>query len=55
MADCFNYRHKLGTDIALVAVLEGWRERRFSLDELWAMARVCRVANVMRPYLEFLA
>lgn len=55
VADCFKYRHKIGLDIALEALREGWRERRFSLDELWAMARVCRVANVMRPYLEFLA
>lgn len=55
VADCFKYRNKIGLDIALEALREGWRERRFSLDELWAMARVCRVANIMRPYLEFLA
>jgi predicted transcriptional regulator of viral defense system len=52
VADCFKYRNKIGLDIALEALRDGWRERRFSMDELWAMARVCRVANVIRPYLE---
>jgi predicted transcriptional regulator of viral defense system len=52
VADTFKYRNKIGLDVALEALREGWRERRFSLDELWEMARVCRVANVMRPYLE---
>lgn len=52
VADCFKYRHKIGLDVALEALREGWRERRFTMDELWQMGRVCRVANVMRPYLE---
>jgi predicted transcriptional regulator of viral defense system len=52
VADCFKYRHKIGLDVALEALRDGWRKRRFSLDELWEMARVCRVANVMRPYIE---
>jgi predicted transcriptional regulator of viral defense system len=52
VADCFKYRNKIGLDVALEALRQGWRERRFSMDELWQMARVCRVTNVMRPYLE---
>lgn len=52
VADCFKYRHKIGLDVALEALEAGVRERRFGLDELWAMARLCRVANVLRPYLE---
>jgi predicted transcriptional regulator of viral defense system len=52
IADCFKYRHKLGLDVALESLRDGWRQRRFSLDELWEMARICRVANVMRPYIE---
>lgn len=52
VTDCFKYRHKIGLDIALEALRQGWRERRFTLDELMEMARVCRVANVMRPYLQ---
>lgn len=52
VADCFKYRNKIGLDVAIEALREGWREGRFSLDELWQMARICRVANIMRPYLE---
>jgi predicted transcriptional regulator of viral defense system len=52
VADSFKYRNKIGLDVALEALREGWRERRFDLDELWEMARVCRVTNVIRPYLE---
>ena len=52
IADCFKYRSKIGLDVALEALHEGWRERRFTMDELWKYARLCRVANVMRPYIE---
>jgi len=55
VADCFKYRHKIGLDVALEALKEGWRERRFTMDDLWHYGKVCRVANVMRPYLELLA
>ena len=55
VADCFKFRNKIGLDVALEALREGWRERRFSMDELWRYAKVCRVANVMRPYLEALS
>lgn len=52
VADCFRHRSKVGTDTAIEALREGWRERRFTMDELWQYARACRVASVMRPYLE---
>lgn len=52
VADCFKYRSTVGLDVALEALREGWRARLFSMDELWHFARVCRVANVMRPYVE---
>jgi len=29
-----------------------WKSRKATMDELWEAAKVCRVANVMRPYLE---
>lgn len=54
VADCFKYRHKIGLDVALEALREGWRARRFTLTELWQAARWCRVTNVIRPYLEML-
>ena len=52
VADCFKYRNKIGLDVALEALRECRREKRASNDELWHYARLCRVANVMRPYLE---
>jgi len=55
VADCFKYRNKIGLDVALEALREGWREKRFAMDELSKFAGICRVSNVMRPYLESLA
>lgn len=55
VADCFKYRNKIGLDVALEALRECWRARRCSMDDLWHYANICRVRNVMRPYLESLA
>jgi predicted transcriptional regulator of viral defense system len=54
IADCFKYRNKIGLDVALEALRDCWRERRCTMDELWRYAEICRVTNVMRPYMEFL-
>ena len=54
VADCFKFRNKIGLDVALEALRETWRARRCGMSELMRYARVCRVANVMRPYLESL-
>lgn len=54
VVDCFKYRNKIGLDVALEALRECWQERRCTMDELWHYARICRVNNVMRPYLESL-
>ena len=52
VADCFKFRSTVGLDVAMEA-LKGYVEQRAgSIDELWEAARVCRVHNVMRPYLE---
>ena len=55
VADCFKYRNKIGLDVALEALREAWRSRRATSKDLWKYAEICRVANVMRPYLESLA
>lgn len=54
VADCFKYRNKIGLDIALEALREAWRGKRMISDDIWRYARICRVANVMRPYLDSL-
>jgi hypothetical protein len=55
VADCFRYRNKIGLDVALEALRECIRERKGARDEIWNAGRICRVANVMRPYLESLS
>ncbi len=51
-ADCFKYRNKIGLDVALEALKEGLREKLFTIDELWKYAKICRVHQVIRPYIE---
>ncbi|HUP62526.1 MAG TPA: type IV toxin-antitoxin system AbiEi family antitoxin domain-containing protein [Thermoanaerobaculia bacterium] len=54
IADCFKFRNKIGLDVALEALSDAWRRRRFRMEEIERYARICRVSNVMRPYLEAL-
>ena len=54
IVDCFKYRNKIGLDIAIEALQEAWRSKRMSMDRIWEYATICRVSNVMRPYLESL-
>lgn len=54
IADCFKFRNKIGLDVALEALRDAWRQKKVTMDELWEAAQVCRMANVMRPYLESL-
>jgi len=54
IVDCFKYRNKLGLDVALEALKDGWGKRRFTMDELYRYAEICRVKKVMQPYLESL-
>lgn len=55
VADCFKYRNKVGTDVAMEALRDCLRQRKATIDELWRAAKVCRMTNVMRPYLEAVA
>ena len=52
VADCFKYRNKIGLDVAIEALRDGVEKRLATFDDLWKYAKVCRVSNVMRPYLE---
>jgi len=52
VADCFKHRNKIGLDVALEVLKEVRAKRSASADDLWRHAVICRVANVMRPYLE---
>ena len=52
VVDCFKFRNKIGLDVALEALRDGWSQRKFTLDDLWRYATTARLANVMRPYIE---
>lgn len=52
VVDCFKHRGAIGLDVALEALKEARSGQRASADDLWRFAKICRVANVMRPYLE---
>ncbi len=52
IADLFKYRNKIGLDVALEALREAWRDRRFTMADLDRAARACRVDRVIGPYLE---
>jgi hypothetical protein len=43
---------KVGRGVALEALRDYRRAYRGGMDELWFFAKVLRVANVMRSYLE---
>ena len=52
VADCFKYRNKIGLDVAIEALRDVLNRRKCTADELWRYAKACRVANIMRPYME---
>ena len=55
VTDCFKFRNKIGLDVALEALKDGWRSRRVTMAELHHFARINRVERVMQPYLEAVA
>jgi len=52
LADCFKYRNKLGMDVVLEALKLYRSQKKFNLEKLLKYARVCRVEEIMKPYLE---
>lgn len=55
VADCFRFRSRIGNVVAYEALRNAWTSRRATADEIVASARLCRVYNIMRPYLETLS
>jgi predicted transcriptional regulator of viral defense system len=55
VADCFKYRRQVGTEVAVEALRDCWRQRKATMDEIYRFAKTDRVANIMRPYMESLA
>ena len=55
LADCFKHRNKIGLDVAMEALREALSTKATNHAELFHYAKICRVQEVMRPYLESLA
>lgn len=54
IADCFKYRNRIGPDVAVEALREVIRERKATPSDIMEFARIDRVAEIVRPYLEAL-
>jgi predicted transcriptional regulator of viral defense system len=52
VADCFKFRNKIGTDVAVEALRDYRRLHPKHLDDVWRFAAVDRVARVIGPYLQ---
>ena len=55
VVDCFKYRNKVGLDVAIEALKDCITQRKATMDQLWTYAGICRVSNIMRPYMEAMA
>lgn len=53
VVDCFKFRNKIGLDVAVEALKNYWyKYKGATIAELVKYARICRVDNVMKPYIE---
>ncbi len=52
VVDCFKFRNRIGLDVAREALLDALQQKKATRDEIWRLAKCCRMARVMRPYLE---
>ena len=52
IADCFQYRNKIGLDVAVSALKDAACKQKVDWNKLWEATKRCRVTNIMRPYME---
>lgn len=52
IVDCFKFRNKLGLDVVLEALKIYKEKGQFNTEELMRYGRICRVAKIIKPYLE---
>ncbi len=55
VVDCFKFRNKIGSDLAVEALKEWKKKRHKHLKKLLEYARICRVEKIMAPYIEALS
>jgi len=54
VADCFKFRNRIGSDVAVEALRDYRRRHPKRLGDVWRCAEADRVGRVVRPYLESL-
>ena len=52
ITDCFKFRNKIGMNIVLEALAFYKERKKFNSAKLIKYAKICRVENVMKPYIE---
>lgn len=53
VVDCFKFRSRVGLDVAIEALKDYWhKNKQTSINELLKYAQICRVTNIMKPYIE---
>jgi predicted transcriptional regulator of viral defense system len=52
VVDCFRYRTKVGTDVAIEALRMALRKQQCTPNDIWKLAKSLRALTVIRPYLE---
>ena len=52
IADCFKFRNKIGKEIAIEAFQSGLEQKKIEIKEILKFAKICRVENIIKPYLE---
>jgi predicted transcriptional regulator of viral defense system len=54
VADCFKFRNKIGLDVAIEGLKDSLRQKKATINDIYRYAKICRVSNVIRPYMESL-
>jgi predicted transcriptional regulator of viral defense system len=54
VADCFKFRNKIGLDVAIEALKDCLSQKKANINDIYRYAKICRVSNVIRPYMEAL-
>jgi len=52
IADCFKFRHKIGIDAAIEALKLYQNKYKLDLNKIMRYAKICRVKNIIKPYIE---
>ena len=52
VVDSFKFRNRIGLDVAREALRDALAQKKATRDEIWRLAKSCRMSRVMRPYLE---